>query len=1223
MSQSTFPFSGQVFEVAPDLSKPLVINTFDPTEDALFLAGSLRDYTFEGLAPYKEIDDDSVTAQSDKEVKIYTKEGALIATIAGIDSLTPFPETNPSGFYLVSGENSHLAEAIEPTFFEPYYLIQNPDVQGLLDAGEYTSAYDHFIRKGQFEKREDTFFKGTDGNDVVAALGYESILSGVPISEASYAEGIDIKPDNLGTGQIDTFMSGLGYETFIMLGNGTVLNDTPNSFYIGNGDEDYALIKGFTVDYNFEEERYTIYHIPILGGDGTKYTYESVDGDTHISLNGDLVAIVEDVPILIPDAQGEGLTYLYSPDFDAWYTDFNTPKFFAEDAYLANNPDIRDLIDAGEYESGIDHFLHTGIFEEGRIAVYQGSAGNDNEVWGTGTSIIFGVEVTDIDTESLTFTTGSTGVGEVDSLSGSPHANTFVLGNTDQSFYVGKGDEDYATVEIFDPTKDRILLAGAYADYTFETVAGEEEGKGELKILTTAGDLVAVVKTLDGTIADLKPFTGSTPEGGTYLVSLENEFFSIYAEANFYAPIYPEQNPDVDALIAAGEYTSYYDHFLKAGQFEEREDTFFVGTKGNDTLYALGYETVLVGVPISNATYGPVDVVPLSTGKGQIDTLYGGNTFETIFVLGNSTTLNDKAQSFYVGKGDADYALIKDFSPNDVIFLGSDASGFTQEEVGGNLHISKDGDLIAIVENSDKLIVGDNSLVNVPTYIQGTAGNDILDLSGEDNAIGVSLFITEDYYLVASSAGVGEVDTFNFLDAEAMNSIYLGFATPDSPDTPQTFYLGNGNRDYALIKNFNPITDHPVLIPGKFEDYELKVVNGSTRISKAGDLVAIVENTILVPDFESNGFTNLYSSEDEYFVNNTQPFFSEDIYLENNPDVAIAIAADEYMSGYQHFMRVGLLEGRYAYYNGTSGDDGDIYAMGNSYVTGVPVTGFDATTGQFTTSTTGTGEVDGLTGTIGTNKFVLGSDGQSFYLGEGEDDYATVNSFDPLKDELILDGKYKDYTYEVVEGNLQIAQGRDLVAIVNGITKLQKKMGDNSMGTFTLVSPDNDGVKPTKPPTPIFGTTGNDTLDVTGKNQLVFAGRGNDFVDASASDSGNRIYGGKGNDTFILGSGDELLGGAGSDRFFAQTGGDNLLTGGAGADQFWIASAEIPKSANIVTDFTRGKDVIGIAGLGAGFEKLTLTQRGNNTLIALNNDALAILNGIQAGSLSASNFAFV
>jgi Ca2+-binding RTX toxin-like protein len=162
------------------------------------------------------------------------------------------------------------------------------------------------------------------------------------------------------------------------------------------------------------------------------------------------------------------------------------------------------------------------------------------------------------------------------------------------------------------------------------------------------------------------------------------------------------------------------------------------------------------------------------------------------------------------------------------------------------------------------------------------------------------------------------------------------------------------------------------------------------------------------------------------------------------------------------------------------------------------------------------------------------------------------------------------------------------------------------------------------PPTaPIFGTTGDDTLELTGTKQLVFAGAGNDLVDANASDGDNRIYGGSGDDTFILGSGDELLGQAGSDRFFAQTGGNNLLTGGAGADQFWIASAEILESANTVTDFTLGEDVIGIAGLGASFGTLTLTQQEENALIAFNGNDLAVLNGLQTTGLSADNFVFV
>ena len=159
-------------------------------------------------------------------------------------------------------------------------------------------------------------------------------------------------------------------------------------------------------------------------------------------------------------------------------------------------------------------------------------------------------------------------------------------------------------------------------------------------------------------------------------------------------------------------------------------------------------------------------------------------------------------------------------------------------------------------------------------------------------------------------------------------------------------------------------------------------------------------------------------------------------------------------------MNVGLLEGRDAYYNGTSGNEADIYAMGNSYVLGVPITGFDAATEQFTTATMGMGEVDSLTGTVGVNKFVLGGNDASFYLGNGSEDSATINSFDVLKDELILGGSYKDYAYTVVEENLQISLGDDLVATVNGVTELQEKMGDDSMGMFTLVAPEFTGIDP-------------------------------------------------------------------------------------------------------------------------------------------------------------------
>ena len=158
--------------------------------------------------------------------------------------------------------------------------------------------------------------------------------------------------------------------------------------------------------------------------------------------------------------------------------------------------------------------------------------------------------------------------------------------------------------------------------------------------------------------------------------------------------------------------------------------------------------------------------------------------------------------------------------------------------------------------------------------------------------------------------------------------------------------------------------------------------------------------------------------------------------------------------------------------------------------------------------------------------------------------------------------------------------------------------------------------------TPSFGTIEADTIEIIGSRELIFAGDDNDLIDAVGSQGGNRIYAGDGDDSLIFGTGDRLVGGDGSDRFFVTSGGENKITGGAGDDQFWLASAEIPETTNIVTDFTLGEDVLGIAGLGIGFDNIDLTQLENNTSIAVEGSDLAILQGIDAVNLTADDFAF-
>ncbi len=52
-------------------------------------------------------------------------------------------------------------------------------------------------------------------------------------------------------------------------------------------------------------------------------------------------------------------------------------------------------------------------------------------------------------------------------------------------------------------------------------------------------------------------------------------------------------------------------------------------------------------------------------------------------------------------------------------------------------------------------------------------------------------------------------------------------------------------------------------------------------------------------------------------------------------------------------------------------------------------------------------------------------------------------------------------------------------------------------------------------------------------------------------------------------------------------------------------------------------DVLGIAGLGIGFGDLNITHDNDNSLIAIDSSDLAVLQGVEAHSLSANNFVFV
>ncbi len=169
----------------------------------------------------------------------------------------------------------------------------------------------------------------------------------------------------------------------------------------------------------------------------------------------------------------------------------NAPEtFFNEEAYLLVYPDVKNAVEAGSISSGLEHYKQYGL-EENRVGFFLGSNGNDEITgFGEGTKIITGVSFDTLLNGSLT-----TGVSEVDTLTGTEGRDIFLLGHPSlpelnpnpQQFYVGGGDADHALIKGFESFKDSIVLEGKLENYKIEKVNENIE-------ISTDGDLVGIVE---------------------------------------------------------------------------------------------------------------------------------------------------------------------------------------------------------------------------------------------------------------------------------------------------------------------------------------------------------------------------------------------------------------------------------------------------------------------------------------------------------------------------------------------------------------------------------------------------------------------------------------------------------------------------------------------------------------------------------------------------------
>ncbi|NJM97753.1 MAG: hypothetical protein HC800_11870, partial [Phormidesmis sp. RL_2_1] len=174
------------------------------------------------------------------------------------------------------------------------------------------------------------------------------------------------------------------------------------------------------------------------------------------------------------------------------------------------------------------------------------------------------------------------------------------------------------------------------------------------------------------------------------------------------------------------------DEFDNGLQLASESSDVIYGGEGNDTIYGNSGNDIIYGDDASQTVVGAKggndrleggrgndrleggigddrldgsDAIAL--GKLEIDILGGGAGADR-FILGSST------QSYYLGGGNSDYAIIKDFEAAiDVLQLSGSAGNYQQQQQGTSLLLSNGQDLVAILENTKSLDLNSRSVVFV------------------------------------------------------------------------------------------------------------------------------------------------------------------------------------------------------------------------------------------------------------------------------------------------------------------------------------------------------------------------------------------------------------------------------------------------------------------------------------------------------------------------------
>ncbi len=169
----------------------------------------------------------------------------------------------------------------------------------------------------------------------------------------------------------------------------------------------------------------------------------------------------------------------------------------------------------------------------------------------------------------------------------------------------------------------------------------------------------------------------------------------------------------------------------------------------------------------------------------------------------------------------------------------------------------------------------------------------------------------------------------------------------------------------------------------------------------------------------------------------------------------------------------------------------------------------------------------------------------------------------------------------------------------------------------------------------VYGGSGNDRFLLGDDHNIAYGNGGNDlFTTGSGNDS---IYGGSGNDTINTGGGNDLIfGNGGNDTIFAGMGDDtiylgsgtNFIDGGAGNDTIWLNGGQDTvvlgrrNGVDTINGYQAGRTNFGLAG-GLRYNDLTFSQGNGFAQIAVGADVLARVSWAQSSSFSSGAFSMI